>query len=796
MLEKFFIFWKCILGGGIVLCLIACLLLFPAESSFTSSNIWGNPGFLFSCVFLGLLCCHFYQCLKKKGRALKASEEHFHYLYENAQVGMITIDPGHDRVVMANSKLVKMLGYDPGTDLSAIPASGVCADHAGYEDLLNRLKLFQTVEAHPCKLKDRYGQILNLEVFARISESGLIEANLIDVGDKLSAENMLKYQAYLLETIPESVIAIDGFCRVVYQNRKAKESYGLLENRKYSLSKLINKLGFDENILRSLKFHLDRGDAWQSEQQINVCGQAKTFLHRLDRWTSDQNETSYVLVSTDISDLVESREQADIANLTKTQFLANISHEMRTPMIGILGSVNLLEQSGPTPEQSDNINIIRECGEHLLGIISQVLDVSNLELGLDSLYREPVYLTRVIMELIEFIQPLAYEKGLSIKLDIDSISGITCITDEVKLRQILMNIFHNALKFTDNGSINVHAHLEPRDSDRSTLLISVADTGIGIAGDKIPTVFEPFTQADGSFSRTFGGTGLGLYICQKLINLMEGEIWLNSQPGQGSVFHLSLPVEITSASLPASDRTDDSRPSKVSDSLLDFAPLRVLVVEDNLINQRIVVQMLNTYGFEVSTAGHGLDCLRVMHTRQFDVVLMDMQMPIMDGYEAALHISQDPELNLTPVVAMTAHAMSGDREKCLQSGCVDYIAKPFRAEELVDVIHRNLRKPESAGSVSDKHADQLLADLLPEFLDSLTDMIQELYQALDKLDAAAIQNTSHDIKGSAGLYGLNNISHLAALIEQAAKDGMIQKARILSGSLYSAYEDLQNKQVG
>lgn len=605
-----------------------------------------------------------------------------------------------------------------------------------------------------------------------------------------AAQNMIHYQACLLENIPENVMLFDASFRLVYLNRKAKDAAQFVLGETYSLSGLLDRIGFHDDLLK-IKTLLEQGSPWQGEQRLVMDDSVKTFLHRLDHWSNGQEMRLYVLVSNDITDLIENRERADIANRTKTQFLANMSHEMRTPMIGILGSVNLLEQSDLSTEQINHVAIIRECGEHLLGVINEILDVSKLELGIDSFYPKPINLGETCSQAIRLIEPLAREKGLSIGLDIEAAQDVNIITDKLKLRQILLNLLHNAIKFTNRGGVNLHARLESSETLQTILQISVADTGVGIAPDKISAIFQPFTQADSSFSRTFGGTGLGLYICRKLVELMEGEISLETQEGQGSIFYVQIPVGLTGDASASQEEENQWIPlDEDTGALLDFSPIRVLLVEDNRINHRIVSQMLNSYGFEVSTAIHGLDCLRIMQTRSFDIVLMDMQMPIMDGYEAAQHICQDPELKRTPIIAMTAHAMSGDREKCLQCGCIDYIAKPFRAEELVGIIQRNLKNSRAIASSPDPQPELLLSDLLPEFIDSLNDMVQDLHRSLDKKDAAAVQSISHDIKGSAGLYGLGRISDLAALIEQAAKENMMHKARILAGSLSSMYEEL------
>lgn len=600
------------------------------------------------------------------------------------------------------------------------------------------------------------------------------------------------YYALVLENIPESVVILDKNDQLVYANHKAHEIYDL-DGQAIQGPPLYHKFGISESLVQEIKKRLDSGQPWQGELRLQLGSSRRTFMHRIAGLNDKLGSDTVMIISTDISESVDNREKAEIANYTKTQFLANISHEIRTPLIGILGSVSLLEQSRLDQQQRENVAVIQECGEHLLRIINDILDVSKIELGMESLACSPCRLQDVFGRVLSTVEPLAREKGLYVTAEIEGAREQVVLTDHVKLRQILLNILNNAIKFTIKGGIHIKAQIESLDA-REYLVTSIADTGIGIEKDKLDSIFDPFTQGDGSSSRNFGGTGLGLYVCQKQVELMNGEIWLESEKELGTVFHIRIPVGINNESAPSDGGVQpESLANQGWGSLLTFSPVQVLLVEDNRINRRIVSQMLTSYGFEVTTAQHGLECLRLMQNRVFDVVLMDMQMPVMDGYDATRLICQDPDLNQVPVIAMTAHALAGDREKCFQCGCSDYIAKPFQTEELIAVINKNLVNGRMAKAVSEVPYEQLVNDLMPEFIESLSDNIRDLRIASESGNLEAIQNISHDIKGSAGLYGFKRISELAALIEAAAKDGLLPRVRILAVNLSRIYDELHRQ---
>lgn len=494
----------------------------------------------------------------------------------------------------------------------------------------------------------------------------------------------------------------------------------------------------------------------------------------------------------DISEMLKAREKAEAASLAKDQFLANISHEIRTPMIGILGSVDLLEQSGLSHEQAANLSIIRECGEHLLTIINEILDVSKIELGMLFLNSEPCSLPDLFIKTSKILEPVFKEKGLQLVLNLEHNMPNKVLIDQTKLRQVLFNILHNAVKFTSQGLIVINAFTQINSNEEYCLQVSISDTGIGIPQNQQNKIFEAFTQADSSTSREFGGTGVGLYICKKLIDLMQGQIWVDSCEGKGTIFHFRIPLKIVPPDQITTDRQEPTLEYDLDNSILEFNPIRILIVEDNSLTQKIVGQMLSNYGFEVWYAANGLECLRVLSENHFDMVLMDMQMPLMDGYETTRFIRDDAELKHLPVIAMTAHAMAGDREKCLASGCSDYITKPFKSEELVQLIKKHL--PRYLRNVSHvNNGKKLINELIPEFISNLQEMIEELDLAVKAKNCEVIRSVSHDIKGTAGMYGFMDISETAALMEQAAQNNSNQQITVLYNQINNLFQQANTK---
>lgn len=464
--------------------------------------------------------------------------------------------------------------------------------------------------------------------------------------------------------------------------------------------------------------------------------------------------------------------------------LVNITHELRTPMIGILGSVDLLEHSSLNQIQSSSVDTIRKCGEQLLHTVDDILDAIKLERGLLELNLSPTSLSEIIKNAAASIDSQLREKGLLLELDIAADLSHTAQLDQARLNRILANLLQNAVKFTHRGGIRMAGTMEAINSQK-WLVMTIADTGIGIAPQELEHIFKPFVQVDSSKTREAPGSGLGLYICSQLVHLMNGEIQVTSQPDTGTTFTLRIPVEI---------KEDMSQPNQASyfhkdsddNDLSPFVPVSILLVEDNELNQKLIGQMLINFGFEITIAGNGLECLSIMQRKNFDLVLMDMLMPIMDGFEATHRIRRNPAWTHLPIIAVTANSLNGDREKCLACGCNSYLAKPFKSEALVKEIRQLLKSEFIKEQHATPLAQQLIAELLPEFMETLSESLDELEDAIQLKSLPHIKNISHALKGTAGMYGFMKISRLAAYIEKAADEKNY-------GQIYSLYQQIQTQ---
>lgn len=758
-------------------------------------------------------------------RELKESNSRFFKVFDKNPVSMALANTETTKIEYVNETFLETLGF---TREDVIGKSYKELNLVTEEERAESLKIIKEkgslkpVERHIRKKNGERIWMLNSLEMVELNKSSFILSSLYNIDERKKMEvkisHLAEFQKIMLDGTDYSIISTtepDGI--ITSFNKGAEKMLG------YNAAEMIGKT---PEIIHDAKEVEDRAKQLSHELNVKIEPGIDVFHYKSrTQHTGDTNEWTYIAkdgtripveltittlrsqdksilgylgIAKDISEskkvkdaLLLAKEKAEQAVIAKNSFLANMSHEIRTPMNAIIGYTELLTQSNLDEEQQEQVGYVRIAGQNLLSIINDILDFSKIESGKIALESVPFNLKETLKGIYNLLHARAAEKNLEYQFFMDaSLPDFVC-GDSVRLNQILINLVGNAIKFTSEGHVTVSAKKIAEDDEYYRLKFIVKDSGIGIPPEKVNLVFERFTQADTETTRKFGGTGLGLSIAKNLVELQGGTIQIKSEVGKGSEFSFDILYKKADQK-----ELEPLQKAFIPEKLLNS--IKILLCEDNPLNQKLAKRVMTKFGFDVEIAENGLVGLEKLKKNRFDLVLMDLQMPEMDGYQTVQAIRDELHLEV-PIIAMTAHSLVGEKEKCLEVGMNDYIGKPFTQEDLYNKICSNLKIENNPDTIIDKVNEkqtsmtvhevnldslkefsggnkQFEKELIELFLQQVPSDVAELEKGFKESNDFRIKSLAHKLKSSMLVIGLGGLMEDLDFIEKNAENKELRTA--------------------